>query len=207
MAKLIDERPQPQPNAPAESWARADSLTALSELLGQAGTVSRAAWADERSAPHYRRSPIFVMWRVLQDQLQELQARIVAEFATERGWHRAQRVFTLVQLSAGRPGRSFPYEYAERASGASSVLDHGDYFREPHRPYRPTAVVTHLYADNDTACHAFAEQAGLRFERLPWSWHNPDRCLAGVFTRDPSDSALPRTRRRPRLRQVKGAGP
>jgi hypothetical protein len=162
-------------------WSRPENFGALVELHAQAGMVSRAAWSDPSSAPHYRRSPIFPLWRALQDQVDELQARIVLEFAAERRWLPAHRVFTLAQLIARRPGRSFPYDYAERTAGASSVLDHGDYFRAQGRPYRPTAVVTHLYADSDAACHVFAEQHGLRFERLPWSWHNPAACIAGVL--------------------------
>jgi hypothetical protein len=162
--------------------------------------LSRAAWADGRE--HFRRSPIFQLWRAVQDQLEELQGHIVGAFAAERGWHRARRVFTFAQLSAGRPARAFPNDYAERTAGASSVLDHPDFFRQQTAPCRPVALVTHLYGHRYDACFAFADQHGLSFTPLPWSWYYPGGCIAGVFTRDPSNSPTPRARRRPRLYQV-----
>lgn len=167
-------------------WSRRENETTLRELHDQASALGRAAFFDGQG----RRSPIWRQRRIARGQLLELQARIITEFAVPRSWRLAGRPFTVGQLTAGPACSCFPHECIERRHGTYwSVLDHGTYFRLPDPPYRPASVVSHLYVQNGSItaiaeCRAIAERCGLRFEMLPWSWYNPGRCIAVLFTRE-----------------------
>ena len=129
----------------------------------------------------WQQAPVFTREQRLAERAwDEAKARAIDAFAQERGWNVARSSFSIEQLVAGRPGRT----RADYASGfGTRTFDHPNWFRARTRPYRPAAIVVHVYAKNYDDCYAAAAERGLIFEPLEGSWHYPGGCLAGLYRR------------------------
>ena len=63
--------------------------------------------------------------------------RLRAELATKNGWRFSERSFSLDELAS--QARRY------RLSGFGGLIDHPECFRDPTRPYRPRALLSHTY--------------------------------------------------------------
>src|SRR5512143_2379598 len=84
-------------------------------------------------------NPPYYQW--INDELGQAQQRAIAEFSRLQGWTLSEP-FSLEQLRTGRPAgylwdRLGPYKNAN-----PGWIDH---YRQNHHPYRPVAMVVHLY--------------------------------------------------------------
>jgi hypothetical protein len=117
------------------------------------------------------------------DITKDARERVVQAFAQKRGWRISRRVFTLRQMRVGAPHRSVTDFFL---SSDPQLFAHPYYFRHTERPYRPAAIVAHLYRSESDIPSIAAEAAllGLRAERLAFSWwYPPNGCLAVCYTR------------------------
>ena len=153
------------------TWSRPENCEQLKKLHRAWEAASTKAWKE--NSPENR-----CALRGAQAALSDAQRRIVAEFSHEQGWQIARHIFSTAQLAQGRPGRNFPGDYAGYDGRA---IDHPDFFRLPTRPFRPAGIVVHVYLPDFEICHAYAQEWGILFEPLPWSWYYPDGTNAGVF--------------------------
>lgn len=117
------------------------------------------------------------------DVTKEARERVVQAFAEKRGWRVSRRIFTLRQMRVGAPHRRVTDFFL---NSDPQLFAHPYYFRHTERPYRPAAIVAHLYRSESDTPSIVAEAAllGLRAERLPFSWwYPPNGCLAVCYTR------------------------
>lgn len=101
--------------------------------------------------------------------------------ALDRGWSMAKTDFSLAQLVEGRAGSNGMSDYVRECD---SLIDHPEFFRHPHRPYRPAAILSHSYRPAE-AVVAYAEANGASAEVLPWSWYYPGQCNAVLILKKP----------------------
>lgn len=124
--------------------------------------------------------------RRLSIEMDGIQERFSRDLATTRGWTPARSHFTFDELATGRRREhgQFRRQLIEPDHG---LIDHPERFREPHRPFRPAAILTHSYSGGDPApLLKLAASSGLAVEILPWSWYFPGACTAALFTRPPT---------------------
>lgn len=152
--------------------AAVDRIAPLYQAWATAGRVAGAAC--DRLALRRR--------RLAGNAWHDAQCRVMAEFASARGWRVASHDFTPEMLRTGRPGRNAQRDYCNPPRD-NLAYDHPYFFRHPTRPYRPAGIVVHVYATDYARCLALAAEEGLDFEPLPASWYYPGVCLAGVYTR------------------------
>lgn len=117
------------------------------------------------------------------DVTQAARERVVQTFADKRGWRVSRKVFTLRQMRVGAPHRSVADFFL---SSDPQLFAHPYYFRHAERPYRPAAIVAHLYRTETDMPDIAAEAAllGLHAERLAFSWwYPPNGCLAICYTK------------------------
>ncbi|MGN6108966.1 MAG: hypothetical protein ACTHU0_27920 [Kofleriaceae bacterium] len=112
-------------------------------------------------------------------QILAITARLARDLASAKGWTVAQTAFSFRDLTAGKPSN----HHAVLAPVDEVLVDHAECFRARTRPYRPAAMLSHSYARDQTRHVAFARQHGLAVEFLPWSWYEPDLCLAALYVR------------------------
>jgi len=128
--------------------------------------------------------------RRLRGDIIALRRDLIRDFASERHWIVARTEFSLGQLVEGRPGRNLDSDYwytrliinDRHQYFGHDLIDHCEYFRQPKRPYRPAALLTHCYSTRETMAQE-ADTAGLNIEFLPWSWYYVDNCTAALLTR------------------------
>lgn len=106
-----------------------------------------------------------------------------ADVATSRGWSVSTVPFDMSDLCYARP-----VEIPRRPAILPSLIDHAvRYSRRPPNASRgrgtPAAILSHSY-ELDRAAHvAHARAATCDVEFLPWSWYNPEGCLAVLYVR------------------------
>lgn len=129
--------------------------------------------------------------RNLEEECSAIQRRLRDELAAVRGWAIAQSHFGFAELATGkRPRRIRNVPWS--ALDVSGLLDHAERFRDPVRPFRPAALLTHSDRTDDRApFEELAAAAGLAVEFLPWSWYYPSRCVAALFTRPSTWKQVP----------------
>lgn len=199
------------------TWRLADALAVLAdkgdELPGVHERTGRGARLDLRRPPEKRSTQIdfgeptrqrlldllqrerdldngpAVPRRMLElqqvrQEIERIRAGLHRFVATEHGWTVGQKPFDLSELTHGRRRRQV-------SIGASHFpeIDHPDYFREPVRPFRPAAVLSHSYAPKEKIV-AFAHVHGLCVEFLPWPWYLPGGCNAALLTKRDQDEDL-----------------
>lgn len=122
--------------------------------------------------------------RQISAERSDLRARLLSELASTRGWIVAKSHFTFDELATGRR-REGRRGRDDSAFDEHQLLDHVERFREPRRPFRPAALLTHSYRGEEARpeLEAMAHRAGLAVEILPWSWYYPHWCVAALFTR------------------------
>jgi hypothetical protein len=111
--------------------------------------------------------------------LTQARERLRQDFAASRGWIMARTSFTAQRLAAGHNGSLRDESWSHRSA---HVIDHPECFREPTRPYRPAALITHTYGTAEEV-HSYAQALGLIAETLAWSWYYPGQCAAVLLTR------------------------
>ena len=102
-------------------------------------------------------------------------------FAMLSGWRVARTSFSLDQLQTRRHCRNKRFEPFNHHPLDTYYFDHAEYFREPDRPWRPAAIVTHTYAPVEE-CGAAIRAAGFDAEVLPACWYS-QMTTAIVITR------------------------
>jgi hypothetical protein len=155
----------------------------LREQISAAMERAHAANPDSRETRREHRCAVRT--------LDELQTKASARFAAEHGLVRTRKSFSLRQLRDGSWSTLWGMNRAEDEYstyyGDARILDHTEYYRDPHRPYRPAAIVAHLYGssvgDVEAGCKSAAAHYNLRFVVLPWSWYYPERCTAVAYFR------------------------
>jgi hypothetical protein len=123
-----------------------------------------------------RKQAIDAQWK----QLRCAQRTALEAFAELNGWRAAKTAFSPEQLVKGAPGSRVGWTYD------SSLFDHGEYLRAVEKPYRPVAIVAHLYGDNRDQTRAGALALRLIAHFPPFakaSWYYPGRCVVVCYTR------------------------
>ena len=118
-----------------------------------------------------------------QRDLLKHEAILAEEFGRLHGWQRSKHGFNLHQLSNGKcsakiPGLMWSWE----------PIDHPYLYREREKPYRPSALVVHLYGDGSNwKLEEFCSYYGLHYrivDDFP-SWWNPGNTTLIVYIREP----------------------
>jgi len=120
---------------------------------------------------------------MVSERAADIRRRLVNELAARRGWSVAGRHFSVDQLRHARPGKDRSKLSDSIGDFEHPYLDHLEWFRQPHKPYRPAAMLSHSYAEPDDI-EAWCRSHGFAYEFLPWSWYFPGRCSAFLIARD-----------------------
>jgi hypothetical protein len=113
-------------------------------------------------------------------QQRDLQLEAAREFATLNGWRYTERTFSIKTLARG--GTHATREEFSGGLGPLDLVDHGVYFRETCRPYRPVAVVGQPYSISLENGTQLARAYGLELHAPPnltasWWYPNWTRCF------------------------------
>lgn len=114
-------------------------------------------------------------WR----QWMELGQHLAKGFAKSRGWIWSKRRFEISTLLRLRPTISGSRHDVDLQRWP--YIDHAQYFRQPTRPYKPAAILTHSYEPAENI-ELFATAFGLNYELLEYSWYYPRKCVAALLT-------------------------
>lgn len=106
----------------------------------------------------------------LEQELHKAKREFTRDIYRQRGWTLKKQSFAITYLQL-RPSDLAPRE-------CHWCIDHHDYFLERSRP---VAILTHGYAPWPEMVK-YAAEIGLKVERLPFSWHNPDKTTAAIFS-------------------------
>jgi hypothetical protein len=131
-------------------------------------TVARERKAPWSELSKLKRELDAAVWK--QNVLQEA---ALQEFAESRGYKFAPCGSTVYQRATKRLTKSGlpPWRDGEVIDHAQIALVRG----------QPVALITHSYSKREQI-ERDVKARGLQAEFLPWSWWNPDNCIAVLFT-------------------------
>jgi hypothetical protein len=153
---------------------------AIAALFAEGYKVPRATADTDRS----ERRRIEAMHADIHRQMRELQQQAAGAFAELNGWLLTERIFSIKTLIRGGT-------HAARGEwpiylDPHCLLDHGVYFRETSKPYRPVAIVGQPYDTSVEKGTELAHSLGLELHAPPnftASWWYPNHARFFCLTR------------------------
>jgi hypothetical protein len=131
--------------------------------------------ARERKAPWSEISKLKRELDAAIRKLNALQEAALQEFAKPRGYKFASWGSTTYHRATERLPKNGlpPWRRGE-------VIDHAQ-IAVAGRGGQPVALISHSYSKREQI-ERYAKERGLQAELLPWSWWNPEKCIAVLFT-------------------------
>jgi hypothetical protein len=180
-----------------------EAISRIAAIIARKHELGSKDRPELRSDPDRRRA-VRVENRQLTDELDGIQHRLRDEFMAVRGWRTARSRFGFDELATGRRPEHGPFR-RQLIQPDFRLINHPERFREPQRPFRPVAILTHSSNTNRHPFNELAAATGLTVEFLPWSWYYPGSCIAALFTRGPGWKQAPsrEERRRQNMRTLR----